>query len=182
MAKTERVSVLADDKKRLEIEGIARDWAEFMGITTPFEIQVGDLSSIEGITSEAHRIIAEQGHAHGVTIGAPDNSRFIVGIDAACPADKLEQVIVHELVHVHTFAQSGNDANDAMEVATELAAGLTRQLREADAALERVKAVWRYSIDSPADADVGELNISDAPDGHWVIYADILAAIKGGKP
>lgn len=108
-----------------DIRSRAADWADFMNITTPFTVQYG---SFDGLPEEAKAT----GDEFGATFGSPDNSQFIVCISDKCPPEKLDQVIVHELVHVHTFAQSGPDDRAAMEVATELAAQLVIQLREAE--------------------------------------------------
>lgn len=106
---------------------IALDWAEFMQIDAPFNVQVG---SFERLTEEAKWAQAGSDHAWGITIGNRENTSFIVGINENTPESELERVIVHELVHVHTFAQSGADERAAMETATELAAQLVMQLRE----------------------------------------------------
>ena len=103
----------------LKAKTIAAHWADVMGVTAAFTVQTG---SFDGLPEEARAT----GDEYGATFSAPSGGEFIVCISDKCPAEKLVEVIVHELVHVHTFSQSGADVREAMEVATELAAQLVR--------------------------------------------------------
>lgn len=108
------------------VEAKVREWAEWMDVTAQVQVQVGSFDEM-AFPEPAHRT----GHELGATFSSPDGKAFIVCISDTCPPEKLDRVIVHELVHVHTFEQSGPDEREAMEVATDLAAQLVLDYRRA---------------------------------------------------
>lgn len=107
-------------------QSIAADWASFMEIPSEkFTLQVG---SFDMLTEEAKW--ASTGDEYGVTIGSPENDRFIIGISDKCPPEKLEHVIIHELVHVYSFSAVGADERENMELLTDQLALMIQRLRQ----------------------------------------------------
>jgi hypothetical protein len=117
---------LPDDDRLAMIEVRAREWAEWMDVTASFTVQHGSFDGMEFPEPMRH-----SGHELGATFSSPDGKAFIVCISDKCPDEKLDHVIVHELVHVHTFEQSGPDEREVMETATDIAAQLVIDYRAA---------------------------------------------------
>lgn len=118
---------------------IVADWRAYIGIEESVKIgvQVGDLSEFVKENAAFVGPLPPNDTPLGFTMGSGDHTEFSVCIDPKAFADdNLEGVIVHELVHVHTFAQCETaEEREALEIATELAAQITMKHRSDLAAL-----------------------------------------------
>lgn len=95
-------------------QAIFDDWLAHMSQPTKITLQYG---SFDGLPAEAKK--AATGSEFGATFGGPNNSEFVVCVSNKTPADKLEQVIVHELVHAWSFSQAGDDLRENLEMVTD---------------------------------------------------------------
>lgn len=99
-----------------KVQTIVDRWRSVLAIADdlPILVQVGDVEEVARAYGMAYEL------ALGFTIGNRDNTEFAICIDTKAIDDpKLEHVVVHELVHVWSFSQVGDDLRTNMEVLTD---------------------------------------------------------------
>src|ERR1700691_2490899 len=104
------------------------DWRKYLDLPNRLQIgvQVGDVSEFS----------ANAGHGDdglAFTMGSPDNTEFELCFDPRVEGrDDLDQIVVHELVHVWSFSQCGDDPRTNMEALTDELARLIRERRQVE--------------------------------------------------
>lgn len=131
------------------------DWRTYLAIPESVKIgvQIGDVRPFGEL------------HGHGddawaFTMGNPENTEFEVCIDPrALERDDLLQIVVHELVHVWSFSQVGDDPRENMEAVTDELARIVRERRDIES--RSFDAAW-LRAGFVYDAANPSLNLAEA--------------------
>lgn len=106
-------------------------WLDFMDLDEIIEARGGTVELQIGDFKDLPSEIEAPDDTSGVTLSYP-SGKFLVLISDKCPGAKLDEVLVHELVHVAAFAQCKDpgDTREAMETTTQIAALLVLKLND----------------------------------------------------
>jgi hypothetical protein len=100
-------------KERLA--ALALEWRKYMNIpeTIKIGVQVGDVRDFSAAAGHGDDGLA-------FTMSNPENTEFELCFDPRIEGrDDFEQIMVHELVHVWSFSQCGEDPRENMEAVTD---------------------------------------------------------------
>lgn len=93
------------------VKGYVTKWVTLLDIGElvdgKYTVEIGDLDELD---QENGFGICDGADTYAMTYEWPDGSHYKIGIDTDCPPDKLEEVVLHRLLHVvHGLFKSNGD-------------------------------------------------------------------------
>lgn len=102
-------------------------WIERMGLE-PEIVEAVHIDSLRGFLPEEALADEKAPDAWAATIGNPDNTRFRIIVRPDTPWYKMEHIIAHEMVHVYSYSNCGNDLRANLELLTDQCALMMREM------------------------------------------------------